>query len=47
MNYKYKGYNRLLVADLYHWETDDIGNLLIKPNNEAKTRGDKNGLYNF
>lgn len=24
MNYKYTGYNRLLVADLYHWDMEDI-----------------------
>lgn len=32
MKYKYTGYNRLLVADIYHWITDEEGNLVIEPN---------------
>jgi len=37
MNYKNKGYNRLLVGDLYYWGTDKLGNLLINLNNKAET----------
>ena len=25
MNYKDKGYNRLLVGDFYYWEIEDLG----------------------
>jgi len=32
MKYKDMGYNRLLVADFYHWESDNTGNFLIKEN---------------
>lgn len=32
MKYKDPGYNRLLVGDLYHWEFDQRGNILIKEN---------------
>ena len=33
--YKKKGYNRMLVGDLYHWELDGNGNLLIGSNISA------------
>lgn len=35
MKYKDPDYNRLLIADLYHWERDGRGKLSVKPNNEA------------
>jgi hypothetical protein len=45
MRYKDPGYNRLLVADLYHWEKGDIGSLLVKENSNRRTiaGGAKNG----
>ena len=32
MKYKDPGYNRLLVGDLYHLESNQFGNLTIKEN---------------
>lgn len=32
MQYKDPGYNRLIVADIYHWELDGNGNILIEEN---------------
>ena len=37
MRYKDPGYNRLLVADFYHWESDPDGNLTIKGNYQKAT----------
>ena len=39
MKYKEPGYNRLLVADFFHWELDQIGNLVIKENHQKNARG--------
>ena len=35
MKYKHTGYNRLLVGDLYHWEANNKGNLLVEENQKA------------
>ena len=37
MRYKDKGYNRLLVGDFYHWESEIDGNFAIAQNSNKKT----------
>jgi len=34
MQYKDPGYNRLMVGDFYHWESDEYGNILIEENSQ-------------
>lgn len=35
MEYKKKGYNRLLVGDLYSWGVVDTGEIMVRRNEEV------------